>query len=86
MICKNFLPLWEVPSHFLDDIVHSTKVLNLMNSYLSNFSFLFRLCLWCRSKKSLPNLFLFCPKSFVGLVLMFRLSTISKLSFVSGVR
>ena len=49
---KNFLPLWEVPSRFLDDAVHSTKVLNLMNSCLSNF---FSFVHWCHSKKSLSN-------------------------------
>ena len=46
VICKHFLPLWELPSYFLDDVIHSTQVLNLMSSCLSNYFFLFHLCLW----------------------------------------
>ena len=90
MICKNFLPLLEVPSRFLDDVVHSTKALNLMNSCLSNF-FSFHLCLGVIARshcltQDQRGLFLFGPKSFVVLVFIFRLSTISKLSSVPGVR
>lgn len=85
MICKCFLPLCRFCFQFFDNVLFC-KV--MMKSKLSVFAFVAHAFV-AVSKNSLPNS-RFTPmlssKSFMFLVLIFRLSINSKLIFVYGVK
>ena len=58
MICKYFLSFCGLPSHFLNNTIHSTKYFNIDESNLSVLRLLFVclcMCVCVTSKKPLPN-------------------------------
>jgi len=79
MICKYFLPFWELPFHSLD-------IFLISEFYLSIFFFCC-LCFWCHIQKIIAKLkfMKFFPivvfKSFIALALTFRFLDHAELIF-----